>query len=190
MGAPCSGKTTVAAMAFASLKGLGLPCEFIPEQARWRIARLRVERGLAPSEPVVLSDVDQMEIMKSQFYLESVFTRAVGPSVIVISDSSVLLSLLYMSAAQRRSPEVAELVRRSVAQVNLYFHALPVPAGSLFDPNRIHSHEESLAIDTSFSDVLAEHAPEVLPRMELLAGHQSTRQTRLVERVLREAVRI
>jgi hypothetical protein len=156
IGCPQSGKTTTAAMAFAGLKEVGMISEFITEQARFYIAQRKLQFGLTPEDPLQLSDEDQVAIMTRQVEWDETFVRACGPDVMIVSDSSPLNSMLYMSPASRQSPQVIALKERSLAITHHSFYSRPIPrpATTLADPNRVHSFEQSLEIDSWIPELL------------------------------------
>lgn len=184
VGAPCSGKTTVAAMAFAALKEQGIPCEFIPEQARWHIAKKRFEHGLQPNQELVLNDDDQLVIMETQSDLEHMVCSAVGPDVVVITDSSVLLSLLYLSPEAIDSFFVKFLVSESIARTEMTFYSHVVPHPTTPDPNRIHTAEQSNLIESRIYPIFSQYAPEVAQDMIPLLGSADIRCKTVVGHIL------
>jgi hypothetical protein len=160
IGSPCSGKTTTAASLFAKLKEDSHLAEFIPEQARHYIATLRFNEQLAPSEPIQLDDSDQYKIMEKQSTLERIITIASGSDVVVVSDSSVLNALLYMTDENKQSFLTQALVFQAMQRVDLFFYCPPVESLLIHnDPNRVHSAEESLAIDKKIPDLMAKYIP-------------------------------
>lgn len=184
IGCPSSGKTTTAAMVFASLKDVGLIAEFLPEQARRYIAELRYHSYVTPKEKVVLTDEDQLIIMENQVNLDEVFHYACGPDVIIISDSSPLNALLYMNPELWEDPRVENLIKRSLAITDISFYSLPVPKpneGS--DPNRVHTHEQSLEIDKRIPGMIQTIAPDL--NVLQICGTTSDRM-----RMVQEAIQI
>ncbi len=159
IGSPSSGKTTVAALMFAELKQKGLTVEFVPERARSFIAFKRVVGNLLPSEKLSLSDGDQQVIMQMQMTEEETFLKACGSSVTIISDTSPLNALLYMSEEAKQDPKIKKWVLNYLALNPTIFY-LPLPYGSdsfnVLDPNRVHDGAASLAIDKKVSALLAE----------------------------------
>lgn len=152
IGAPCSGKTTTAAKLFAELKESGQPAEYIAEKARSYIANKKFmlrQEGIEDS--FSLTDQDQVAIAKTQFRAELVMNQG---DLIVVTDSCVLNSLLYMSEATRQSLEVKDLVRAATSKYDLLFVAGPVQRPSVTDPNRVHDEEESLLINSQIATVL------------------------------------
>jgi hypothetical protein len=160
VGCPCSGKTTTAASVFASLKTLGLPVEFIPEQARLYIAKKRFYQKLSPEEKLPLCNEDQVEIFMKQFYLEEVMTKVCGESMIIVTDSTPLNALLYMTPEKRQGAFVEGLIRDYKRQLSLtksvLFHAMPTVGHNGFDPNRSHSEEQSKIIAADVDPLLKE----------------------------------
>ncbi len=156
IGCPQSGKTTTAAMLFASMKETGMVAEFNPEQARFHIARLRVKMGLRPEDGMSLTNMDQYEIMLAQVEADETLVKACGPKVYIVSDSSPLNSMLYMTQEFRLSPLVQNLAQRSLNITDQSFHMLPIYKPYLDDPNRIHSEAQSKEIDRNIPDLLAQ----------------------------------
>lgn len=154
IGCPQSGKTTTAAMLFAGLKETGVVAEFCPEQARYYIAKLRVTNNLLPEDPLTLTDEDQYNIMKAQVENDETFVKACGRTVMIVSDSSPLNSLLYMTPDFRKSKEVQELVERSRYITDASFYAHPIYRPYVHDPNRIHSEAQARLIDKQIPDLL------------------------------------
>jgi nicotinamide riboside kinase len=152
IGSPCSGKTTVAAKLFAELKDLGLPTDYVAEQARLFIANkrfLQVKAG--EGEGVALTDEDQLAIARQQFRHELIMS---DPRTILITDSSVLNSLLYMSENFRQSEEVQSLAKAAAARYDLLFICHPVQRPDGIDPNRIHGEDFSLKVHDSIGPIL------------------------------------
>lgn len=154
IGCPQSGKTTTAAMLFASLKETGVVAEFCSEQARFYIAKKRVELKLRPEDPLELTDEDQLKIMQAQVEAEEILVKACGDKVMVISDSSPLNSMLYMTPEFRSRPEVLRLADRVLMLKPVSFYCHPIYKPYLDDPNRIHSEIQSREIDKLIPEML------------------------------------
>ena len=183
IGAPCSGKTTTAAMAFAALKETGVACEFVPEQARVHIARLRL--ALPPGQPLVLTDQDQLRIMESQLEMERMFRDSLGGGGVVITDTSAYLTLMYLSEDGRHHPKARRVLEE--AGYDLLFHCPPVPRDGMVgqDPNRVHSLEDSLEIDRLMAGVFAEHVPGKYESAVRLSGSSLARHSTVMYELLR-----
>lgn len=157
IGCPSSGKTTLAAMLFAEAKRQGVPnVELLTEQARIFIANKRQtckERNL----PFAITDSDQVDIMVDQVLLEEAMHESM-PDGLVITDTYPLNSLLYMPHGVMDSPVVAGLVDGANSLPRLVFYCHPVPMAAGQDPNRIHSAEQSLAIDARIPHVMGRYA--------------------------------
>jgi nicotinamide riboside kinase len=149
LGAPCSGKTTVAAKMFAELKDSGLPTEFVCERARLYIAKARIWAEQR-QQAFTLSDTDQLAIARSQFADEVAMNQN---GIIVVSDSSALNSLLYMSPEFRQTPEVHALMQAAAAQYDYLFVCGPVPRPICLDPNRVHDEAQSLELHNSLPEI-------------------------------------
>lgn len=182
IGSPCSGKTTTASAVFAQLKDTGVSSEYIPEYARIYIAEKRVAEGLAPSDKLVLTDADQINIMRQQLHLEKTMKAACGPDVIVVSDTSSLGALLYMSEDCRYSYSVQNMIVESVALQDLVFVTAPIERLQVLDPNRVHNADESKVIHDSINPTLAHFCPEIRPL--LLAGESDARKQIVTIKIL------
>lgn len=155
IGAPCSGKTTVASKLFAELKDMGLPTDYVAEQARFYIANKRfMQRRNNEGEDVVLTDEDQLAIARQQFRHELVMS---DPRTILITDSSVLNSLLYMSDEFRSTEAVQSLAKMAMEKYDLLFICHPVQRPTGVDPNRIHDEDSSRKIHEKIG-ILAEES--------------------------------
>lgn len=194
VGAPCSGKTTTAARLFADLKERGLPVEFLAEYARMYIAQhRRFEHGF---EPTPLSDRDQYAIFAEQAKHEMVLSS--DPTSLVIADSSAISALLYMTDAyieaqaslppsQFGIPNVVEMAKQAAARYDIVFRCSPVRPGIVYDPNRVHSYEQSVELDKRISkvfDLVGLDTKKVYP----LFGDTKMRVSEAGSIVLREAV--
>jgi thymidylate kinase len=166
MGAPCSGKTTTAARLFADLKEMGTPVEFITEKARSFIAWKKYNSTFT-QELFSLTNENQLEIAKSQFAAEQIMRSVCGNDLIVLTDTTVLNSALYMTPDFRARPEVQELFLQAVKQYDLLFLCQPVEYPRSYDPNRVHSEEESLALHSELESVFAQYAQGV-PSISLI----------------------
>lgn len=148
LGSPRSGKTTTAARVFANLKEASFPCEFIPEQARMYIAQKRVSKNLKPSDSLVLTNEDQTNIMIKQKEIETIMLQACGNDTIIVTDSSPLNALLYMDEETKNSSTVKNLTTKILQTPTIFFYSTPVEWLGGVDPNRVHSKEQSLVIDS------------------------------------------
>lgn len=154
IGSPRSGKTTTASRVFSNLKEAGFNCEYIPEQARFYIASKRNDLKLKPSDTLKLTDNDQLVIMEKQFNTQNIMLKACGSDSIVITDSSPLNSLLYMSPNVQQFKQVQDLIKEIDKQNNVYFYCEPVKWIGGMDPNRVHTEKESLEIDKSIVNII------------------------------------
>jgi len=143
IGAPISGKTTVAAQVFAELKKSGQPnVEFVVEQARYYIAEQKWVNGHCD-----LKDSDQLEILFRQMQAEEMMHAAVGDNGIVITDSSVFNSFWYMSDEFQKDSMGLFHIQRHLntykEKKNLLFMCAPLPVKTFPDANRLHSPTEA-----------------------------------------------
>ena len=182
IGAPCSGKTTSAAKLFAELKEMGLEVEFISEYARLYIAKKRIINDL---KPINLDSSDQYQIFCGQLDLETTMSKSGGTSSIIISDSSVWNSCLYMEPEYREkfkeSLEYKQSVSRFTTEKNLNVILSPEERPFTPDSNLVHSKEESLKIHDNIRCVL----DDLLPgnKFPMLFGSVEERHKALVKLV-------
>lgn len=177
IGSPCSGKTTIAASVFAYLKEIGFTVEFINEQARTYIAKKKFE---TKSHQIKLTDEDQFNIIQMQVEAETYFEYASDPYTVIITDSSVLNSLLYMSDdARYRSTRPIQVACERYDHV---FYPTPVPLPISNDPNRIHSAEDIRLIHDSIPQIIATHAPDL--HMTPLSGPLKARVQEVISIVI------
>lgn len=162
MGAPSSGKTTIAANVFARLKAEGVSAEFIAERAREIIAKYKYYKS-----PTMLNDAMQREILFSQYYSEKYFASSTTNPI--ISDSSTLLTLAYMSKdfGVKYKGEIEEIMSEIVPQIDIAFYC-PLVKRNVTDPNRIHSFEESMEVDEKIKDILKKYLTN--DRVVVLSG--------------------
>lgn len=158
-------------MTVAKLKNVGISCEFIAEQARVYIAETRYTKKLNPQDKLLLNDSDQALIMNRQLEVDTVMSTVTGPEVIVVSDSSPLNSLLYMTDEFRSQDQIKALTARAIGATDLIFYAMPIRGIDLLDPNRIHDEAESVKIDLKIVPILKQMAPTILARIIPLTGN-------------------
>lgn len=160
LGIPSSGKTTLAAMAFVELKRMGISAEFVVEIARSYIAAKRRDG----QQNVLLFDEDQAQIMEQQAAAERLMN---DKRVIVISDSSPLNSLLYMSDASfdahRASNKIADLCQEYDMLV-----ICREPEGPIVkDLNRVHGEESRRAL-TARLEMVVDDIRSKFPSLALI----------------------
>jgi hypothetical protein len=153
IGAPCSGKTTTAAKLFAALKDMGLPSEYIAEKARSYIAAKKFALRADNREHLFsLGDEDQIAIAHTQYRAELTMNTK---DVVVVTDSAVLNSLLYMTPSAQNSESVLALMREAVSKYDILFVCAPVPRPAGEDPNRVHDEAASFALHAQIERLLA-----------------------------------
>lgn len=186
VGAPISGKTTTAALLFAALKDAGYAVEFVPEQARVFIAQRRVFEMTGTSlKP--LDDVDQFAIMHRQGYMEKLFHFTGTGMSVAITDATAFLALLYMTQESRAREDVLAYAIESASRFDILFRCHPVHAGDMYDPNRVHSYEQSLVIDAQLDEVL-KLAKVPAEKVVDLTGPSNVRASRAKNAVLEKMV--
>jgi adenylate kinase family enzyme len=148
-GSPSSGKTTIACSLFSQLKLSSTNSELILEEARKYISNYRRINNLLPNSPIILSDQDQVEIAKKQLNIEKDFKHSCGPNTIIISDSSVFNSLLYMSDELVKVKGLENYFLNELKDhYDLIFYCHSVDQEYLpTDSNRIHSKDEFKKIE-------------------------------------------
>lgn len=153
VGAPNSGKTTLAANVFAKLKTMGIPAEFVGEKARETIAKLKYFGDS-------MSDKAQATITYQQANAEKYFNFK-NPNP-VICDSSVLLTLLYISSNVDKytMDVILTQVRDSIKEMHHVFYC-PVRDFGTADPNRIHNMHQALEIDKKIIPLFQKYAPHL-----------------------------
>ena len=188
IGCPCSGKTTTGALLFAKLKEAGFVAEFLPEQARNYIAHLHyhnIQSGSSDTQ-IVLTDQDQINIMMQQFSLEKRFKVVCQSDSAIIADSSSVNALFYMSNEARKSA-TTQLLCETITKRKHYdviFRCSPIYEKTISnDKNRIHSQDQSLAIDAQISQVLDDYFLDSFP-VVLLEGSIKQRASQAIGVVL------
>ncbi len=161
IGVPYSGKTTVAAKLFAYLKEEGISAEFLPEAARLYIAELRCEtRSNGMDDTISLLDRDQRDIMVRQLESEIVMTTACGDESVVVTDSCVLNTLLYMSDKLSKDFLTVQRVTSAISQYDLMFVCGLLPRTQVQDPNRVHSEAQSIVLVEKLTQILIDYKLE------------------------------
>ena len=138
--------------------------ELIIEKARQYISKKRFDLNLKPSDAVNLTDEDQKKIALEQFELEKHTKYSCGPTTIIVSDSSVLNSGLYMSEDLYKSSSVQNMFKEMASTYDLLFYCHPIEIKALpKDPNRVHTLEDLKDINNralSLVNRLKESYPE------------------------------
>lgn len=182
IGCPRSGKTTTAARVFANLKEAGFNCEFIPEQARFYIAQKRVSLGLSPTDSLKLDDIDQLAIFNKQYDSQELMLKACGEDALIVTDSSILNSLLYMQDTGLQDERIFNTLQEYFTKPKVTFYATPVEWIGGLDPNRVHSRLESEAIDTKITNWLI---PNTVQSAFTLMGDADSRWRMATSEVIR-----
>lgn len=184
LGCPCSGKTTVATKLFIRLKEAAIPCELVPEQARWYIAQYRKDNLIPYTAPVYLNDIDQRQIMSKQIDAELLMGPTVGRHGVLVCDSSALNALLYMTDDCLQNPDIQAAARQTVANTDIFLICPPVPSLAR-DVNRLHNKEQSLLINKKLPEVLGTYLAD--KKTKYLTG-DSEERTRTAMRALMEGL--
>jgi hypothetical protein len=151
IGAPNSGKTTIAAKVFADLKQSGQPdVEFVAEEARRYIAQRIFSGNKNP-----LTAFDQQKIFGLQRDLEQMMVQVIGPDGILVSDSCALNSLWYMNT-EDRADEIFEqdAYIKWLNKNAILFYCSPIGIMNQIDTLRLHNAKQSAAIDQIINDQL------------------------------------
>lgn len=153
VGLPMSGKTTLAAKLFAFLKENGFTSEMIVEQARVYIAKKRKTENLTFRDKVTLTDDDQKAIFKRQRAMERTIVETNSPKTYIISDSSIINTLLYCS--DELYPNLKEQVIEDMSIYDMVFYCHPFTENyEEADPNRVHSNEQIKGLGSRADSIL------------------------------------
>ena len=137
VGAPCSGKSTIASHIFSNFKRNGITSEIIIEQARQYIAKIRYDKGLSPKDVITLTDEDQHKIAHQQIELERIMKHSCGINTIIISDSSAINAFIYMSMPTKE--RFKDAFFSALTEYDILFFCNPIDIGE--DTNRVHDAE-------------------------------------------------
>ena len=188
IGAPNSGKTTIAARVFAELKQAGQSnVEFVVEEARRHIA-LKKAQGWKGS----LDDEDQSHLFELQLHSEKLMVDAVGPYGIVVSDSCAINSFWYMSPKARDSfmsdnAKYFQWLRENA----LLFWCSAVGIMPQTDTLRLHNASQSKEIDAIISDSLINRSLKTLLPLhpKLLTGPIDLKVSKVIEQIYERLTR-
>lgn len=178
LGAPNSGKTTIAAQVFAELKKNGQPnVEFIAEEARRYIAEKKHEDGT-----IELTDRDQQTIFERQADAEIIMHAAAGNGGIIVSDSCALNSLWYMTDYNKfldihRQSGYLDFLQRDA----LLFYC-PIVGIHTNDNLRIHNQKQAQAIDAICGGFIILNQ-KWLPIKAQLSGPIDYRTNKVIEKI-------
>ena len=140
---PGAGKTTCAWIIAGELKKLGLPTEYVPEYAKELVWDGKVDLldGSFANQSALLHEQDRR------------IRRLVGKVDVVVTDSPILLSCIY---ARERSAYFAA-VARELYNGYQNFDLFVVRGVAYEMEGRIHTWEQSLAIDGRVESLLREN---------------------------------
>jgi hypothetical protein len=154
IGTPCSGKTTIAAKLFASMKEIGMKTELIVEQARTYIANKRFQEGISYKEKVILTNEDQLSIYKLQSALEFKMKNSCSPDTVIITDTCAFNAGIYTDETFELNHD-RKFFTNAVGHYDLIFYCHPINLRFLpEDSNRIHSLEEIQKLDKRTLEVI------------------------------------
>lgn len=179
-GAPCSGKTTLAAKLFVHLLEMGIPCEFISEAAKDKI----VEKRLICGELVELTPRDNLDVYLLQEKKEKTYVNGCPSEIAIVSDGSIVNSLLYpietLNSEEHKKLE-SFILTEAKKLYDVLFLCSPVPHPTTFEhPNRLHNYEESLEKHERLLQLVEEYeVPHIL-----LGGPIEIRRTTALSAVL------
>lgn len=153
IGCPKSGKTSIAIRVFDSIKTSGESCELITEQARLFFVKRKLRNPTTP-----IDDSDQMCIFDEQVSIEIDYLKALSQETTIVSDSSPLNTLWYLSPEGRKKyrTEIIEKLGEWMLYKPLIFHCTPTPGGYGRDENRIHSQSQSEEVNRNIPSILNE----------------------------------
>jgi hypothetical protein len=130
-----------------------------------------------------LTDHDMFCIMQDQLVWERIMRAGVSEEGILVTDSSPLNSLFYMSVEGQAEAKTFGLVTEANRTADLIFYCPPTGSSHLNEPNRIHDAKASEEINAKIMPVLAAFAPNVLNDMIRLDGPLTARFAALVATV-------
>ncbi len=149
IGAPASGKTTVASILFSKLKTADFIADMITERARRYILEKKKTSG---SKDFRLTNRDQWNIIDLQIDEERLYLDTLHSEEIIVSDSSILNNLLYIENLTEESKGV---IRNHIKKYDLLFYCQR--SSSQYLPNdtgRVHSLSESNQLDARIPSLL------------------------------------
>lgn len=165
---------------------MGFPAEWIPERARTYIATLRASRKLTPQELLKLNDEDTLTIMREQFSMEQTMLEATGNKVALIADGSTLNSLVYLSTEARTKDFVQRAALEAAKKYDVVFYCPPVRSIAGFDPNRIHTLEESKVLDQKIREMLDRLKGKIKAPILALIGTPTARSITVKQYLMNE----
>jgi adenylate kinase family enzyme len=150
IGAPGSGKSTIAANTFAKLKSMSIPADFISERAREVIAKYKFKKMPLGSDEM------QIEILEAQYRAETYFKNSTDYPV--IADSSTLLTLAYGTETffKLYSDRINTLVDSIIPEMDMVFY-IPLRNEVQEDPNRIHNYDQCLEVDRKIKEIISNY---------------------------------
>jgi hypothetical protein len=98
-----------------------------------------------------LTDYDQLRIMSNQYFEEFLYSKL---DSLVVCDSSLLNSLLYMSPGFEKDPAMEKMVEWTRTSYGVVFQCGTVkPKLVSADANRLHSWEQSVALEAKVAEI-------------------------------------
>lgn len=162
-GGPGTGKSTTMAGVFAELKWHGVNCEMGPEFAKEKVW----EKSFA-----ILGN--QIYVFGKQFHT---LVRVCGQVDVVVTDSPLLLSLIYGKDEVREFHDLVLAVHRKYRTLNIFLKRI-----KKYNPSgRMQTEPEAREIDRRVLDMLSDNG---IPFEEFDAGRGSVPM--IAEMVLRE----
>ena len=138
-GSPGVGKSTGAAYVFSKLKMMGINAELVTEYAKDKVW----EEAHAPFE-------NQLYMLAKQYFR---MTRCENKVDVIITDSPLLLSLLYNTNQERLGPEFDKLTKRlfnGYNNLNFYINRTKPYNSS----GRLQTEEESKQLEKPLKNIL------------------------------------
>lgn len=187
-------------MVFAALKDAGQITEFVPEQARIYIAEKRQEAfeaycqaenkrntgkefkdieisGMAPwSIPIELTDGDQIRIMMKQKAADSLIYMSSGPGATIVTDSSPINSLFYMSDDCQLKQSASETIEHAKQHTSLFFYVKPIANQGAGDLLRLHNDKFSRELDDKIIPLVCKLCPDIAHKVIPLIGSAEERK--------------
>lgn len=142
---PGAGKSTIASSVFAELKWLGVDCEIVTEFAKDKV--WEESFGLLKNQLYVLGQQSRRNF------------RLDGKVDVMVTDSSVLMSLLYANEERHKTKEFMKV---TIDEFNHYNNLnFFIERNDFFVENgRYHTLEQSRVIDNTILDIMDENGIE------------------------------
>lgn len=157
IGAPASGKTTVAAMLFGKIKSEGY---YVSDLLTERARRYIIHRKFKTGGDISLTDDDQHQIYWEQLREELIYKKTLPIKDIIISDSCIINNYLYL---KRVSEDKRLAFSNAIREYDIIFYCRQSDSQYHEDDiGRLHSRSESQDIDAQIPELLSSFGIEAV----------------------------